>query len=69
MSIIADVRFKKVAKGLFEGLNAVEASREAAYNGKGSSFESNARKRASHPGIRARVAELQANAAGLTAYR
>lgn len=65
MSIIADVRFKAVAKALFEGLSAVEASRAAGYDEKGTSFEANARKRAAHPQVRAYLAEMQKRAAAL----
>jgi hypothetical protein len=65
LRIEADIKFKKVAKALFEGKSIGDASRAAGYDDTASSFEANARKRAAHPAVRAYLGELQKRAAVL----
>ena len=64
MPVLRKGKHELVAQALAIGKSAVEASRAAGYPD-GSSFAPNARKRAQHPGIRARVAELQERGAEL----
>ena len=66
MPVLRKPKHELVAQALAAGRSAVEASRDAQYPD-GSSFESNARRRAQHPSIRERVAELQGRGAELAA--
>jgi hypothetical protein len=66
MPVLRKHKHELVAQALAVGKSTVEASRAANYPD-GSSFASNARRRAQHPSIRARVAELQAKGAELAA--
>lgn len=60
-------RLEKVAQELAKFKSAVEASQSAGYP-PGTSFDSNARKRAQRPEVQARVAFLQGKAAELVVY-
>lgn len=64
MAALRDRRHEKVAQLLALMKTPEEASREAGYKD-GTSFAANARKRAQHPRIRSRVAEIQAKEADL----
>ena len=66
MPVLRKGKHELVAQALAIGKSAVEASRAADYPD-GSSFAPNARRRAQHPSIRARVAELQERGAELAA--
>ena len=55
---LSNPRLEKVAQELAKFKSPVEASKAAGYR-PGSSFDSNARKRAQHPDVRARIAYLQ----------
>jgi hypothetical protein len=66
MPVLRNPRPEVVAQELAAGRSTAEASHEAGYPA-GSSFSSNARKRAQRPGIRARVAEIQTRGAELAA--
>lgn len=59
MAALPDRRHERVAQLLAVMKTAAEASAEAGYDTKALSFESNAKKRACRPDIKARVAELQ----------
>lgn len=65
MAALKNRRFEHVAQALFLMKTPEQASADAGFNTKGSSFASNARKRAQHPLIKARVAELQSQAAAV----
>jgi hypothetical protein len=66
MPVLRKPKHELVAQALAIGKSPVEASREAGYPD-GSAFAPNARRRAQHPKIRARVAELQERGAELAA--
>lgn len=63
MAVLKDRRHECVAQALFCMKTPEEASHEAGYDHKASSFAPNARKRAQREDIKGRVAELQSQAA------
>ena len=68
MPVLRKPKHELVAQALAAGRSAIEASREANYPERSVvSFAANARRRAQHPSIRARVAELQGRGAELAA--
>lgn len=58
MGVLSEPRLELLAQGLARGKTVIEASQAAGYK-PGSSFASNARKRANRKDVKARVLELQ----------
>jgi hypothetical protein len=63
MARLSNPRLEHVAQLLFAGKSAADASRGAGYPDDGSAFIDNARRRANRRDVKARVAEMQENAA------
>lgn len=63
MPVLANAQHERVAQLLATGCSAEDASAQAGFNVKASSFAPNARKRAQRPDIRERVKELQGQVA------